>query len=160
MATEVSVAIDTKVVARVLRGLAIDVETNPTLAALVVDALTAGGLLDDETQGEISGVFPIISPDQPAPSASVPPSALMSLQAARIDLLTLYRTGGAEQLRERLGVLDLASLRRVIQVQELDPEKKMGKSRSAAKLIDFIVEHIGAQVERERELARTNSWML
>ena len=162
MATDVTSLIDTKVVARILRGLAIDVETNPALAAQIVDALAAASLLDDETAGALSGVHELPAEDaaHPSPNASIPPSALMSLQAARIDLLTIYRVGGAEQIRERLAVLDLPALRRVIQVQEMDAAKKTAKLRSTTKLIDFIVERISAQVDQERELARTNSWML
>lgn len=166
MATDVSSPIETKVVARILRGLAIDVETNPALAAQLIEALVGAGLLDDETAGELSGIHELPADDalppgaSISPSASIPPAALMSLQAARIDLLTLYRVGGAEQVRERLGVLDLSAIRRVIQVQELDLEKKTIKLRSVTKLIDFIIEKVGAQVDQERELAKTNSWML
>ena len=159
MVPDVNPSIDTKVVARLLRGLAIDVETNAALAVQLIEALAAIGLLDEESAGELSGLHPMPSATD-GPNASIAPGVLMSLQAAKIDLLMLYRTGGAEQVRERLGILDLAALRRIIQVQELDPEKKVTKVRSVAKLIDYIVEYAAAQVEQELQLAKTNSWML
>jgi hypothetical protein len=79
---------------------------------------------------------------------------------ARLDLPTLFRVGGAEQVRERLATLDATALKRLIQVQQLDPDKKTSKLRSAAKLIDFIVDVTSAQVQHEIEMSRTASWML
>jgi hypothetical protein len=139
--TDAGVQIATKTVASVLRGLAIDVELSPALASRVIAALVSSGIL---SEGNAPG----------------PDDSLLGLQVAQIDLLTLYRAHGPDATRARLSVLDYAALRRLIQVQELDPAKKTQRLRSPTKLIDFIMETVGTQVEQERELARTNSWML
>jgi hypothetical protein len=150
MAIDTSAVVDAKTVAKLLRGLAIDVETNPTLAGRVMMILSESNLLGE---GE-----PSASGEDPG--ASIPPSALLSFQASQIDIKTIYRVGGESHLRERLGMLDINALRRIIQIQELDPERKTGKLRSITKLVDYVVEHISTQIEEERALARTASWML
>jgi|GEM_PF-3060705 len=160
MATEIESVIDTKIVAKMLRGLAIDVETNPAMAQRVVNALLDAHLLDDEDEHMLAEAMGTSSVDSLSPSASVPPTTLMNLQAARIDLLTLYRVGGDAQIRERLSMLDVVSLRRIIQIQGLDLDKKTTKLRSVTKLIDYIVDQTRNVVEQERELSRTASWML
>lgn len=136
-----------KAIASLLRGLAIDVELNPHLAARVGGALAAMGLLAPEDGA-----------DQAAPDPAN--GDLPGLYAARLDLIALFRQGGEEHVRARLATLDLAGLRRVIQAQHLDPQRLTQRLRSVAKLTDFIVERVGALVERERELARSASWML
>lgn len=156
MITDVETLVDTKLVAGLLRGLAIDVETNPILANQVLDALITAGLLEDDAADLAAD-----STSTASPAAGILSSTtLIGLQVAKIDILTLYRTGGMEQLRGRLTTLDLNSLRRLIQIQQLDPEKKTAKLRSLTKLIDFIVELASSKVEEERELARSASWML
>ncbi len=158
MTADVGTQVNTKVIANLLRGLAIDVETNPALGVRVVEALSAAHILDEHTEDLVTGEYQVV--DDANPNATVPPGMLLAMQAARIDLLTLYRVGGAEQVRERLATLDVNALKRLILVQQLDPEKKTTKLRSAAKLIDFIVEVTGAQVQEEIERSRTASWML
>jgi hypothetical protein len=158
MTADVGTQVNTKVIANLLRGLAIDVETNPALGVRVVEALSAAHILDEHTEDLVTGEYAVV--DDENPNATVPPGMLMAMQAARIDLLTLFRVGGAEQVRERLTTLDVNALKRLLLVQQLDPEKKTAKLRSAAKLIDFIVEVTGAQVQQEIELSRTASWML
>jgi len=158
MTADVGTQVNTKVIANLLRGLAIDVETNPALGVRVVEALSAAHILDEHIEDLVTGEYAVV--DDENPNATVPPGMLMAMQAARIDLLTLFRVGGAEQVHERLATLDVAALKRLILVQQLDPEKKTAKLRSAAKLIDFIVEVTGAQVQQEIELSRTASWML
>jgi hypothetical protein len=165
MAVELSVAYDVKLVAKLLRGLALDVEANPILAPQIIDALAVAGLLRDEAEDSGNTVeIPIIDSASPgsslSPASSFSPSTLINLQAARIDLLNLCRIGGVDQVRARLAMLDISTLRRIIQLQDLDPEKKMAKSRSVPKLIEFIATTISAQVEQELELAKTASWML
>lgn len=156
MVTDVEMLVDTKLVAGLLRGLAIDVETNPILANQVVEALVTAGLLDDDAADLTADPNSKAAPSQ----GMISSTTLIGLQVAKIDILTLYRTGGTEQLRERLTTLDLSSLRRLIQIQQLDPEKKTAKLRSVTKLVDYIVEHASFKVEEERELARSASWML
>ena len=158
MTADVQTQVNTKLIASLLRGLAIDVETNPMLGVRVVEALIGANLLGDDTQDLVTGEYPTI--DENNPNATIPPGMLAGMQAARIDLPTLFRVGGAEQVRERLATLDVAALKRLIVVQQLDPEKKTAKVRSTAKLIDFIVELIAAQVQEEIERARSASWML
>jgi hypothetical protein len=51
-------------------------------------------------------------------------------------------------------------LKKLIAVQQLDPEKKTAKLRSAAKLVDFLIELVAAQVQQEHEISKTASWML
>lgn len=147
------VTLDPKTVALLLRGLAFDVEASPVLAARVLDALMHTGLLDDDAEPSSEHSA------QGQPASLIPPD-LLGLYAARIDLPTLFRLGGEAQIRERLAMLPLAGLRRVIQTRHLDPARETARLRSTAKLIDFIVDRTAAQVERDRELARNNSWML
>ncbi len=158
MATEAVTPIDTKVVATLLRGLALDVESSPELASRIVDAFLDLGLFNDA----IPGIAPDAIEAAPADVADKNASAIsmLGLRAARIDLLAIYHSGGPEQLRQRLSEFDISSLRRIIRVRQLDPEKKTTKLRSISKLADFIIECVAAQVERERELSRSASWML
>jgi hypothetical protein len=158
MTTDVQTQVNTKVIANLLRGLAIDVETNAVLGVRVVEALIDARILTDDTDDLVTGEYPTI--DEENPNGTIPPGMLAGMQVARLDMATLYRVGGADQVRERLATLDVAALKRLIQVQQLDPEKKTSKLRSAAKLIDFIVELVGAQVQAEIERSRTASWML
>ena len=158
MTADVQTQVNTKLIANLLRGLAIDVETNPVLGVRVVEALIGANLLGDDTQDLVTGEYSTI--DENNPNGTIPPGMLAGMQAARIDLPTLFRVGGADQVRERLTTMDIAALKRLIVVQQLDPEKKTAKVRSTAKLIDFIVELIGTQVQEEIERARSASWML
>jgi hypothetical protein len=158
MTTDVGTQVNTKVIANLLRGLAIDVETNPALGVRVVEALSTARILQDDVGDLVTGEYPAV--DDENPNSTIPPEMLLGMQMARLDLLTLFRVGGAEQVRERLGTLDATALKRLIAVQQLDPEKKTAKLRSAQKLVDFIIEVTGAQVQHEIELSRTASWML
>ena len=158
MAAEVGTQVNTKVIANLLRGLAIDVETNPALGVRVVEALSAAHILDGHTEDLVTGEYPVV--DEANPNGTIPPGMLAAMQVARLDLPTLFRVGGAEQVRERLATLDVTTLKRLIAVQQLDPDKKTSKLRSAAKLIDFIVDVTSAQVQHEIEMSRTASWML
>lgn len=157
MTADVQTQVNTKVIANLLRGLAIDVETNPILGVRVVDALISAHVLGEDNEDLVTGEYPIIDEN---PNATIPPDMLAGMQAARLDLHTLFRVGGAEQVRERLATLDLTALKRLIAVQQLDPEKKTAKLRSTTKLIDSIIEVIAAQVQEEIERSRTASWML
>ncbi len=157
MAVEVQESVAGKTVALLLRGLAYDVEANPALAAKVLDALVATGILDDDADAlvtENDATLPdVLAVPEPNPD-------LLGLYAARIDLRTHFLLGGLQGVRTRLEQLPIAALRRIIQVRQLDPEKVTTKLRSTSKLIDFICDRVGVQVERERELARAASWML
>ena len=157
MAMEMDAQVNTRLIANLLRGLAIDVETNAMLARRVVEALIGAELLDDATQELVTGEYATV---EETPNSTIPPGMLIGMQVAMIDLPTLYRTGGEEQVRERLSTLEVPALKKLLQVQQLDPEKKTAKLRSGAKLIDFIVELVTAQVQQENELAKTASWML
>jgi hypothetical protein len=157
MAMEMDAQVNTRLIANLLRGLAIDVETNAQLARRVVEALIGAELLDDATQELVTGEYTAVDD---TPNSTIPPGMLIGMQVAMIDLPTLYRTGGEEQVRERLGTLEVVALKKLIQVQQLDPEKKTAKLRSAAKLVDFIIELVTAQVNQENELSKTASWML
>jgi hypothetical protein len=156
--TEVETIVNTRVIANILRGLAIDVETNPALGVRVVEALAAAHILDEHTEDLVTGEYPTVGDADP--NASIAPGTLVAMQVARIDVMTLFRTGGEAQLRERLAKLDLAGLRHLILVQQLDPDKKTSKLRSTAKLIDFIVTVVAGQVQQELETSRSASWML
>jgi hypothetical protein len=92
VAMEMDAQVNTRLIANLLRGLAIDAETNALLARRVVEALLEAKLIDDATQELVTGEYTAI---EDTPNSTIPPGMLIGMQVAMIDLPTLYRTGGA-----------------------------------------------------------------
>ncbi len=145
--------INTKLVSRMLQGLAMDIEHNQELAAQIVAAFSQIGIFTDMSD-ELNNhtEYDAESGDRL--------NRLIALQAARTDATELYRIGGEESLRARLAQFDAATLRKIIKLQEMDPDKKTARLRSIKKLIDFIVAFAAEKIAREREAVRYANWLL
>jgi hypothetical protein len=127
-------AYELRQITEVFRQLAARAAHDPSTAHQLRDALAESGLL---------GVFG----DGPT-----------------LDVVDLLDAGGEETLRARLRELPLADLRGIIAASHYDASKQTTRWRSLPRLIDFIVAHARADLERmEQPQPATLSaaaWML
>jgi hypothetical protein len=117
-----------------LRALASSVEADPAIAA---------GLMAEMARG-----------DEQATKTSARARPAREVVAAPLDPFLVMRQAGAKGLRESLASLELSALRAVVRAHRLDPARVSARWTASDRIIELIVEQVGARLNHGRAFER------
>jgi hypothetical protein len=69
-------------------------------------------------------------------------------QPVDVDVFEIFSQGGEEALRNRLDLLELNALRRIVRHHGLDPSKLAEKWKNKERLISLIVDRVASRSEK------------
>lgn len=71
-------------------------------------------------------------------------------QQAELDIFEVYANDGKQKLREKLELLDMNTLKKIISLHSFDSSRLAEKWKNKDKLLDLIVKRVEARVQKGR----------